>query len=31
MMNQHLLDIERALRLSDDEHEVDLAEILDIA
>lgn len=31
MMNQHLLDIERALRLSGDEHDVNLAEILDIA
>lgn len=31
MMDQHLLDIERALRLSDDQHEVDLADILDIA
>ncbi|AMO98132.1 bacterial regulatory s, gntR family protein [Collimonas arenae] len=31
LMNQHLIDIERALLLSDDEHEVNLADILDIA
>ncbi|AMP12524.1 GntR family transcriptional regulator [Collimonas pratensis] len=31
MMDQHLLDIENALLLSDDEHEVNLAEILDLA
>jgi DNA-binding GntR family transcriptional regulator len=31
MMNQHLLDIENALHLSDDEHEVNLADIFEIA